>query len=58
MNNAALNSIRARIGTTNNGKLMLDNIPAEHRRAVPELIDAGYLVRATFMRPGDAVRLP
>jgi hypothetical protein len=54
----SLNLIRSLIATTNNGKLMVANIPFPARREVPDLIASGALVRATFMRFADAVRLP
>jgi len=53
-----LAEIQALLATTNNGKLMLANIPGPARSAVPLLVKRGFLARATFMRPGDAVRLP
>ena len=46
------------ISTTNNGKLMTANISFAARQHIPELIASGKLVSATFINPGDAVRLP
>lgn len=46
------------IDQTNNGKLMLDNLPKHLRDAVPLLVNRGFLRRATFMTTGDSVRLP
>lgn len=51
-----LTEIKAMIATTNNGKLMLERIPQPARAAVPKLIELGYLKRATFLYPGDAVK--
>lgn len=50
-------SILNKIRTTNNGKLMLKNLDADERAAVPMLIRAGILKPAAFLRCGDAVRL-
>lgn len=50
-------SIRALIDTTNNGKLMLVNIPMPMRKHVDELVLSNHLSRATFIHPGDAVRV-
>jgi len=54
----AIVAIQAAIATTNNGKLMVCRIenPA-HRFAVPALIEAGVLAKATFISTGDAVTL-
>lgn len=46
------------ISTTNNGKLMKQNIPATARKFVPELIAKGWLKRASFIEAGDSVTLP
>jgi len=54
----ALSLICAEIALTNNGKLIIAGIRSRPARdMVPALIDKGYLVRCTFMHPGDAVRL-
>jgi hypothetical protein len=55
---AALRTIVASIAITNNGKLMLCRIPPHARSFVPELIDAGLLLRAGFLEASDAVRMP
>ena len=57
MNNA-LSAIKTLIGHTNNGKLLVARVPCELREAIPGLLDAGLLRRATFMYSGDAIRLP
>ena len=53
----ALALITNLIACTNNGKLMKVNIPFPARDMVNDLIDEGLLARATFMKPGDSVRL-
>lgn len=54
----ALRLITADIAMTNNGKLLICRIPPHARSFVPELIDAGLLLRAGFLEASDAVRLP
>lgn len=51
-------AIRDMIKTTNNGKLMIKNIPYPARAAVDDLVGRGLLHLATFIEPGDSVRLP
>ena len=49
-------SIAEKIKTTNNGKLMLNNLTKEERDMVPTLTQAGMLKRATFIESGDSIR--
>jgi hypothetical protein len=53
----AFDRIADLVRTTNNGKLLLTNIPRELRRFVPELKAEGLLIPACFIRTSDAVRL-
>jgi hypothetical protein len=53
----AFEKIADLIRTTNNGKLLLANIPQELRRFVPALKAEGLLIPACFIRTSDAVRL-
>ena len=50
-----LGRIKLLVAATNNGKLLLANIPYPTRDAVPALVKRGFLNRATFLEPGDAV---
>lgn len=49
--------IAEKIATTNNGKLMLQNLTRDERAEVPELVNKGLLRRATFLDYNDAIRL-
>jgi len=53
-----LTEIAKQIDLTNNGKLLVSALPDHLRKAVPLLVNRGFLVKATFMTFGDAVRLP
>ena len=53
-----LTDIAKQIDLTNNGKLLVSALPDNLRKAVPLLVNRGFLRRATFMTTGDAVRLP
>jgi hypothetical protein len=53
----AFGRIAELISTTNNGKLLLANIPQELRRFVPALKAEGRLIPAGFMHTSDSVRL-
>ena len=53
----ALIMIKQDIAGTNNGKLMTMRLSADLRKHVPALIEAGKLKRATFINPGDSVRV-
>jgi hypothetical protein len=57
MIDAAFLEIAKLIDTTNNGKLLVINIPFPLRDNVERLVKRGYLRRATFVNSGDAVRL-
>lgn len=53
----ALAVITGLVETTNNGKLMLKNIPREARSYVGLLVSDGKLRTAQFIEYGDSVRL-
>ena len=50
-------ALTAEINMTNNGKLMIANVPQELRSSLPGLLDEGFIVKATFLSYGDAIRL-
>ena len=52
---AGLDEIREEIALSNNGKLMLVNLPRHLREFVPALIEMGALKKATFMESGDSI---
>ena len=52
---AALEEIKEEIYLTNNGKLMLVNLPLYLHKFVPALIEMGALKKATFIEFGDSV---
>lgn len=53
----ALELIRREVQLTNNGKLLLANVPADLRGRVNGLIARGMLSRARFMEYGDSISL-
>lgn len=55
---STLQGIYRSIHGTNNGKLMIQRLTDEQRRAVPYFIEAGLLEYATFMNACDSVRRP
>lgn len=50
-------AVKAEIDMTNNGKLMLVNVPANLRQAVKDLLAEGFLCHATFLTCGDSIRV-
>jgi hypothetical protein len=52
---AAFDEIKREVSTTNNGKLMLVNLPIHLRKYVDPLIKMGYLKPAAFMKFGDSI---
>ena len=54
----ALKTIKEEIAMTNNGKLLLANVPREFAWAVDVLVDEKKLARTRFFHFGDAIGLP
>lgn len=50
-------ALTAEINMTNNGKLLLANVPATVRPHLPALRAEGFIESATFFTYGDAIRL-
>ena len=54
----ALSAIRTEIAETNNGKLLLANVPRNFTWAIDALVDEKKLARTRFFHFGDAIGLP
>lgn len=52
-----IQTINAKINSTNNGKLMLHNLTADERKALPALMQTEFYVWAKVLNSGDSIRI-
>ena len=50
-------SINAKIRLTNNGKLMLHNLSADERKALPKLIECEWFYYSSFLNTEDSIKI-